>query len=85
MAMQPTMVQLSGRDRELLAQAAIDRGISRSELLRRALAAFLASDAEATVSQRVRAGYERVPETDQEVGAATAGARRLLSDPDLDW
>lgn len=85
MAKQPTMVQLSSEERELLARAAEDQGISRSELVRRALAAFLAESAAATVSDRIRAGYERMPETDPEVEAASTGARRLLSDPGLDW
>lgn len=85
MGMQPTMVQLSAHERELLAQAAADAGVSRSELVRRALAAYLAETAEAVVSRRIREGYERMPESDDEVAVATSGARRLLEDPDLEW
>lgn len=85
MAMQPTMVQFTPAERELLAEAAADQGISRSELVRRALAAYLADRVEAVTSRRIREGYARVPESDAEVAVASAGARRLLGDPDFEW
>jgi hypothetical protein len=85
MTLEPTMIQLSPRERELLAETAAREGISRSELMRRALRAYLAESREALVSDRIRDGYTRIPESDDEVPAATAGARRLLTDPDLAW
>lgn len=85
MVMQPTMVQFTPDERELLAKAAADEGVSRSELVRRALGAYLADRAEAVTSRRIREGYEQMPEADDEVAVATAGARRLLRDPDLEW
>jgi len=79
------MIQLSPRERAMLAETAAREGISRSELMRRALRAYLADSREAMVSDRIRDGYMRIPESDDEVAAATAGARRLLDDPDLRW
>jgi hypothetical protein len=85
MVMQPTMVQLSPDERELLASAAAYEGISRSELVRRALGTYLAGSAEAVTSRRIREGYEQIPESDDEVARGTAGARRLLRNTDLQW
>ncbi len=85
MTMQPTMIQLSSTERQALAEAAEEEGISRSELMRRALREYLAERTAETVSRRVREGYEHLPETEAEVAAAMAGARRMLSDPDLEW
>lgn len=85
MTMKPTMVQLSLEDRDVLARAAADEGVSRSELVRRALRHYLEERTEAVVSRRIRQGYEQLPESDAEIVAATAAARRMLSDPDLEW
>lgn len=79
------MVQLTDDDRDLLAQGAVAEGVSRSELVRRALRAYLAGQANTAISRTIREGYTRMPESDTEVSEATAGARRLLSDPDLPW
>ena len=85
MTVEPTMIQLSSKERELLAEAAAREGISRSELMRRALSAYLAESQEALISDRIRDAYTRMPESDDEVAVAVAGARRLLTDPDLEW
>lgn len=85
MTMTPTMIQLSPDDKELLARAAAEEGVSRSELVRRALRQYLEERTEAVVSRCIRQGYEQLPESDPEIGAATAAARRMLSDPDLEW
>lgn len=85
MKVQPTMIQLTEQDREALAEAASREGISRSELMRRALRAYLEESTEALISRQIREAYTRVPESEDEMAAATAGARRLLTDPDLQW
>lgn len=79
------MIQLTHKDREVLAEAASHRGISRSELIRRALHAYLTEDSEARISDQIRKGYTETPESDDEMTHAEAGARRLLTDPDLTW
>lgn len=79
------MIQLSAEEREVLADLAAKEGISRSELMRRALRAYVAESREELISDRIRQGYTRLPEIDDELEAATAGARRLLTDPDLPW
>lgn len=40
---------------------------------------------QAVRSQRIREGYEQMPESDDEIAGGTVEARRLLSDPDLPW
>ncbi len=85
MALQPTMIQLSEHERALLADAATAEGVSRSELMRRALRHYLKERTEARVSRLIREGYEAIPEADTEMDAAIIGARRMLSDPDLEW
>jgi metal-responsive CopG/Arc/MetJ family transcriptional regulator len=75
-----TMVQLN---RSLLssldARAARD-GVSRSQLIRDAVEAYLAADAEVTALQRVVEGYRRTPETDEEMLAARQDARALVAE-----
>ncbi len=76
---------LSPKERELLARAAADEGVSPSELVRRVLRQYLDERTEVVVSRRIRQGYEQLPESDPEIVVATAAGRRMLSDPDLEW
>jgi len=79
------MIQLGRQERTLLVEAAAREGISRSELVRRALRAYVANSADEQLSERLRQGYLRLPEADDEAATAAAAARRLLTDPDLPW
>lgn len=85
MALEPTMIHLSREEKQVLAETAQREGVSRSELMRRALRAYVEESAENVISERLRQGYLRVPESDDEVATAVAGARRLLTDPNLQW
>lgn len=74
------MVQLN---QSLLASldARADRdGMSRSQLIRDAVEAYLAADVEAIALQQVVQGYARVPETDEELAAAHDDARALVDE-----
>jgi Arc/MetJ-type ribon-helix-helix transcriptional regulator len=56
-----TMVQLTDQIIETLDREAVRRGVSRSALIREAVAAFLADAHEAEVTRRIVEGYTRVP------------------------
>jgi Arc/MetJ-type ribon-helix-helix transcriptional regulator len=59
--------------------------MSRSELIRKAVRAYLADTAEEITCRQIVEGYRRLPETDVEADRAAAAARRLLGNPDLPW
>ncbi len=75
-----TMVQLNQSLLSLLDARAARDGVSRSQLIREAIDAHLAADAEATALQRVVEGYARIPETDGELLAARQDARALVAE-----
>lgn len=75
-----TLVQLNDTLLALLDQRAAKRGVSRSQIIREAVEAYLGSDYETEISRRILAGYERIPQgTPDEWGTpaqfATAAAR----------
>ncbi len=73
-----TMVQLNHRLLELLDERAARDGVSRSAVVRDAVEAYLADDVHRRRVGQFVAGYERVPETDEELEAARANARALV-------
>jgi len=75
-----TMVQLNQSLLSLLDARAARDGVSRSQLIREAIDAHLAADAEATALQRVVEEYARTPETDGELRAAREDARALVAE-----
>lgn len=79
------MVQLTDEDLALLREGASRHGVSRSEVMRRALRTYLEEDHRAMVDRMYAEGYTRFPETDEEVAEGERAARRLLNDPDLPW
>lgn len=74
------MVQLNRVLLELLDARAAREGISRSQLIREAVASYLDADAEAAALQRVVEGYARTPETDDELRTAHQDARALVEE-----
>jgi predicted transcriptional regulator len=62
MARTQTMVQLSDSLVEALDARAAREGVSRSQLIRNAIEAFLADDAEREVTERIVAGYRAHPQ-----------------------
>lgn len=62
MARTQTMVQLSDRLLGLLDHLAARRGVSRSQLVRDAVEAYLAEDAETEIDRQIVEGYSRMPQ-----------------------
>jgi predicted transcriptional regulator len=62
MARTQTMVQLTDSLVEALDARAARDGVSRSQLIRNAIEAFLADDAERAVTERIVAGYRAHPQ-----------------------
>lgn len=56
------MVQLNSELIELLDQRANRAGVSRSQVIREAVEAFLAADREAAVDRQIVDGYTRMPQ-----------------------
>jgi metal-responsive CopG/Arc/MetJ family transcriptional regulator len=79
MARTQTLVQLSD---ELLAQLdarAAREGRSRSELIREAVAGYLAADREAETDRQIVEAYTRQPQ--QDLGAEWAARRSIAAEP----
>lgn len=62
MARAQTLVQLNDTLLATLDQRASKRGVSRSQLIREAVEAYLKDDLDAEISRQIIAGYERVPQ-----------------------
>jgi predicted transcriptional regulator len=56
------MVQLTDELVGLLDRRAAAAGVSRSQLIREAIEAYLAADREAEVDRRIKEGYTRMPQ-----------------------
>ncbi|MGH9247251.1 MAG: CopG family ribbon-helix-helix protein [Acidimicrobiales bacterium] len=65
MARTQTMVQLTDDLLERLDQNASRKGVSRSQLIREAVEAYLADDVEAEIDRRIVAAYTRMPQGDE--------------------
>lgn len=79
MARTQTLVQLSD---ELLAQLdsrAAREGRNRSDLIREALAGYLAADREAEIDRLIVEAYTRQPQTAAELAYADLGTRTMLA------
>ena len=61
MARVQTLVQLDDAQLAALDQRAAQRSVSRSQLIREAIEAYVADDLEAAVSRQIIEGYERIP------------------------
>lgn len=57
-----TLVQLNDTLLAVLDQRAAKRGVSRSQVIREAIEAYLSDDHEAEISRQIIAGYERIPQ-----------------------
>ncbi len=65
-----TLVQLSRSLLNRLDERAAREGRSRSALIRDAIDAYLYDEDEARIDREIREGYERIPETEEELAAA---------------
>lgn len=80
MARAQTLVQLSDTLLAVLDQRAVQRGISRSQLIREAIEAHLRSDLEAEISRQIVEGYTRVPDDREFDDWAEASAREMIAE-----
>jgi metal-responsive CopG/Arc/MetJ family transcriptional regulator len=80
MARTQTLVQLSEVLLRRLDERAAREGRSRSSLIRDAIEAYLADEARDEISRQIIAGYERIPETDEEMAWAEASAREAVEE-----
>lgn len=77
-----TLVQLSRVLLQRLDERAAREGRSRSALIRDAIDAYLYDEEEARIDREIREGYERIPETDEEVASAErAGIEGIEEEP----
>jgi len=80
MARQPTLVQLTNELLTLLDRRALATGCSRSELIREAVTTYLADEQNAAVDARIVEGYQRVPETAEDVAWAESALRDSIAE-----
>jgi metal-responsive CopG/Arc/MetJ family transcriptional regulator len=75
-----TLVQLSDELLSQLDARVVREGRSRSELIREAVAAYLAADRAAEIDRRIVEAYTRQPQEDL-LGFEAAGRRMVLAEP----
>lgn len=75
-----TLVQLSEELLRRLDERAAREGRSRSALIREAIEAYLKDEENARIDREIREGYERIPETEEELRSAEASAREAIEE-----
>lgn len=73
-----TLVQLSEELLRRLDERAAREGRSRSALIRDAIDDYLYDEEEARIGREIREGYERMPQTDEELRWAEAAAKEAI-------
>jgi predicted DNA-binding protein len=80
MTRKQTLVQLSQELLDRLDERAAREGRSRSALIREAIEAHLHDEERDRISREIVAGYERMPETEEELAEARASTRRMIEE-----
>jgi metal-responsive CopG/Arc/MetJ family transcriptional regulator len=75
-----TLVQLSEELLRRLDERAAREGRSRSAVIREAIEAYLKDEENARIDREIREGYERIPETEEELRSAEASAREAIEE-----
>ncbi|HWP32631.1 MAG TPA: ribbon-helix-helix protein, CopG family [Solirubrobacterales bacterium] len=75
-----TLVQLNDVLLQRLDERAAREGRSRSALIRDAIEAYLHDEEQARIDREIREGYERIPETEEELAWAEASAREAVEE-----
>lgn len=73
-----TIVQLSDELLRRLDERAAGEGRSRSALIRDAIEEYLYDEEQARFDREIREGYERIPQTDEELAGAEREAREAI-------
>ena len=79
-ARRQTLVQLSDELLALLDERAAKNGLSRSEIIRRAIERELADDIEAEIDRQIVEGYTRIPQ-EHDPWAEAAAKRSIADEP----
>lgn len=85
MARCQTLVQLNQELLALLDRRSAREGVSRSAVIRHAVAAYLEVDREAEIDRQIIEGYTRMPQTDDDDLDEWSENRRRESWDDLPW
>lgn len=75
------LVQLSDELLALLDERAGIYGISRSELIRRAITRYAETDAEAEIDREIIEGYRRIPPPEHDPWAEASALRSIREEP----
>jgi metal-responsive CopG/Arc/MetJ family transcriptional regulator len=75
-----TLVQLNDELLRRLDERAAREGRSRSAMIRDAIEAYLFDEKKAEIDRQIIAGYERIPETEEEMRWAEASAREGIEE-----
>jgi metal-responsive CopG/Arc/MetJ family transcriptional regulator len=75
-----TLVQLNDDLLRQLDERAAKEGRSRSALIRDAIEEYLFDEDKARIDREIIEGYERIPETDEEIAAAERSTRRMIEE-----
>jgi metal-responsive CopG/Arc/MetJ family transcriptional regulator len=73
-----TLVQLTQTLLRRLDERAAREGRSRSSLIRDAIEDYLYDEEEAEISRQIVEGYERMPQTDEELAGTDREAREMI-------
>ncbi len=73
-----TLVQLTEELLRRLDERAAREGRSRSALIRDAIEAYMVDEERDEITRQIIEGYERIPETDEEMAWAEANAREMI-------
>jgi metal-responsive CopG/Arc/MetJ family transcriptional regulator len=73
-----TLVQLNDELLRRLDERAAREGRSRSALIRDAIEAHLVDEERDEISRQIIAGYERIPETEEEMAWAEQNVREMI-------
>ncbi|MBK5219275.1 MAG: ribbon-helix-helix protein, CopG family [Thermoleophilia bacterium] len=80
MARTQTLVQLSEELLRRLDERAAREGRSRSSLIREAIEGYLFDERSAELDRLIVEGYERMPNTEEEIAWAEGSAREAIND-----
>lgn len=73
-----TLVQLNEALLRRLDERAAKEGRSRSALIREAVEAYLYDETRARIDREINEGYERIPETEEEMAWAERNVREMI-------
>jgi metal-responsive CopG/Arc/MetJ family transcriptional regulator len=80
-ARRQTLVQLNDELLAALDERAARRGVSRSQLIRKAIETYIATDEDAAIDRAIVEGYTRIPPPEHDRWAEAAARRSITEEP----